>query len=50
MTQTPKYEKVKPGSDEEAFAKKALFKRHPIMPDWPKGRRACSNITYEWLL
>ena len=29
--------KVKPGSEEEAFAKQALFKRHPIMPDWPKG-------------
>ena len=27
-----------PGSDEEAFAKKALFKRHPIMPEWPKGK------------
>ena len=29
---------MKPGSDEEAFAKKALFKRHPEMPGWPKGK------------
>lgn len=33
---TGRMQKVKPGSEEEAFAKQALFKRHPIMPDWPK--------------
>ena len=25
------------GSDEAEFAKKALFSRHPVMPDWPKN-------------
>jgi len=33
---TGRMQKLKPGSDEEAFAKKALFKRHPEMPGWPK--------------
>ena len=39
MTQTLSNIKLKPGSDEEVFAKKALFKRHPIMPEWPKGKK-----------
>ena len=37
--------KVKPGSEEEAFAKQALFKRHPIMPDWPKGSQQFFTLT-----
>jgi len=28
---------VAKGSDEAEFAKKALFSRHPVMPDWPKN-------------
>jgi hypothetical protein len=34
-------ETVRPGSDEEAFARKALFKRHPEMPSWPTGKDRC---------
>ena len=35
---TGRMQPLKPGSDEEAFARKALFKRHPIMPSWPQGK------------
>ena len=45
----PQISQVKPGSDEEAFAKQALFKRHPVMPSWPKGRRnrvLCNNFNF----
>lgn len=34
---TGRFTKLTPGSDEEQFAKHALFSRHPIMPDWPDG-------------
>eukprot|EP00088_Acartia_fossae_P031726 TRINITY_DN3253_c0_g2_i5.p2 TRINITY_DN3253_c0_g2~~TRINITY_DN3253_c0_g2_i5.p2 ORF type:complete len:306 (+),score=92.24 TRINITY_DN3253_c0_g2_i5:31-918(+) len=29
--------KVPANSSEEAFAKEALFSRHPVMPDWPES-------------
>jgi hypothetical protein len=29
---------VTPDSEEEKFASKALFSRHPEMPDWPEGQ------------
>ncbi len=29
--------RVSANSTEEAFARKALFTRHPAMEDWPKG-------------
>ena len=34
---TGSFVKLNPGSEEEQFAKEALFSRHPIMPDWPDG-------------
>jgi len=34
---TGEFIKLKPESEEEAFARNALFTRHPIMPDWPAG-------------
>ena len=34
---TGRFTKLTPGSEEEQFAKHALFSRHPIMPDWPDG-------------
>eukprot|EP00095_Tigriopus_kingsejongensis_P011435 maker-scaffold222_size251774-snap-gene-0.21 protein:Tk11435 transcript:maker-scaffold222_size251774-snap-gene-0.21-mRNA-1 annotation:"creg1 precursor" len=41
---------VEPGTNEEEFAKNALFARHPEMPDWPKdhgwyfGKMNITNI------
>jgi len=34
---TGEFIKLSPGSEEEEFARKSLFTRHPIMPDWPAG-------------
>jgi len=34
---TGEFIKLEPESEEEAFARNALFTRHPIMPDWPAG-------------
>jgi hypothetical protein len=34
---------VEKDSDEESFAKNALFKRHPDMPGWPEG---LSRVTF----
>jgi len=34
---TGEFLKLDPDSEEEMFAKEALFSRHPIMPDWPAG-------------
>jgi len=34
---TGEFIKLDPESEEEMFARNALFTRHPIMPDWPAG-------------
>jgi len=34
---TGEFIKLDPESEEETFARNALFTRHPIMPDWPAG-------------
>jgi len=34
---TGEFIKLEPESEEEKFARDALFTRHPIMPDWPAG-------------
>ena len=34
---TGEFIKLEPESEEEEFARNALFTRHPIMPDWPAG-------------
>jgi len=34
---TGEFIKLSSGSEEEDFARKSLFTRHPIMPDWPVG-------------
>ena len=35
---TGKVVKIEKGSDEEQFARNALFNRHPEMHTWPKGK------------
>ena len=36
---TGEFVKLDSDSKEGKFAKEALFSRHPIMPDWPKGHQ-----------
>ncbi|KAK6644179.1 hypothetical protein RUM43_000446 [Polyplax serrata] len=37
LTISGEMKRLKAGSEEEKFAKNALFSRHPIMENWPKG-------------
>ncbi len=37
---------VESGSEEEKFARKALFKRHPDMQGWPEGKNCLSCVLF----
>lgn len=38
MTLSGEIKHIKSGSEEEKFAKEALFSRHPAMATWPSGK------------
>lgn len=42
-----KIKRIKPGTIEEDFAKKALFTRHPVMKTWPEGNSCAIFKTFE---